>query len=226
MSSILYEIKTSKKRKTVVIKIQKCQVTVYAPVFVSKHYLDELIQSKSTWIHEQLNKQHALVKPSILTRQNICLFGQEYPINFSIDKQSRCFLMFNTLEVQTATRVKALDTFRIKQIHSFLAQQLERYLQPRLAFYCEQMNLKYRQLKVQHYRRRWGSCSSKGVLSFNLLLAQTPSWVIDYVIVHELAHLVHLNHSKQFWQLVELHYPERKQAEQWLKNKMLDLEIE
>ncbi|MDP5211599.1 SprT family zinc-dependent metalloprotease [Pseudoalteromonas tunicata] len=226
MSSILYEIKTSKKRKTVAIKIQKNQVTVYAPTYVSKHYLDELVQSKSTWISEQLHKQQALIKPSIFMRQNMCLFGQEYPIRFSVSKQSRCFLLFNTIEVETAARVKTIEPFRIKQIQQFLAEQLQLYLAQRLAFYCQQMNLDYQGLKIQHYRRRWGSCSSKGVISFNLLLAQTPHWVIDYVIVHELAHLKHLNHSALFWQLVETHYPDRKKAENWLKNRMFDLEVE
>ena len=71
-------------------------------------------------------------------------------------------------------------------------------------------------LKIRKYRARWGSCNSKGQISLNYWLMICPDWVIDYVLIHELCHLQHLDHSRQFWQLVHSYFPNVEQAKQWL----------
>lgn len=70
---------------------------------------------------------------------------------------------------------------------------------------------------VKTYKARWGSCYSDGRISFNWKLIMAATWVIDYVVVHELCHLIHHNHSANFWRLVEQYYPSYKQAKEWLK---------
>jgi len=72
-------------------------------------------------------------------------------------------------------------------------------------------------ISVRNQRTRWGSCSARGVISLNWRLIQAPPEVCDYVILHELAHLVHLNHGPRFWALVERMCPDYRVAEQWLK---------
>jgi predicted metal-dependent hydrolase len=73
-------------------------------------------------------------------------------------------------------------------------------------------------IKVSKAKRRWGSCSSKGVINLSYRLAQLPNALIDYVIVHELCHLRHMDHSKAFWREVEARYPSYRQAHKELKN--------
>ena len=77
--------------------------------------------------------------------------------------------------------------------------------------------LAVKRVSVRNQRSRWGSCSAKGVISLNWRLIQTPDFVRDYIIVHELMHLREMNHSARFWKLVREAFPRTDEAEQWLK---------
>ena len=105
-------------------------------------------------------------------------------------------------------------------------EKLESYIEMRVHDYCLQMSETLpTKLKIQHYKRRWGSCNKRRELTFNLHLASAPTWVIDYVVAHEVAHLQVMDHSKRFWQVVKRIYPDYLNAEKWLKNKGFELDI-
>jgi predicted metal-dependent hydrolase len=75
----------------------------------------------------------------------------------------------------------------------------------------------WRRLRIGDQRTRWGSCSARGTLSFNWRLVMAPGWVREYVVVHELCHLRHMNHSARFWALVDAACPDRRSAQDWLR---------
>ena len=79
------------------------------------------------------------------------------------------------------------------------------------------MNLYPKKVKVRSYKNRWGSCAYNGDISYNWKLIMLPEKIIDYVIVHELAHTIHRNHSKDFWSSVESIMPDYNEHKQWLK---------
>ena len=91
------------------------------------------------------------------------------------------------------------------------------YLRGRLALLNERTGLNGSALTLRFYKSRWGSCSHTGSLTLNRRLMLCRPDVIDYVIIHELCHLVHLNHSPRFWQLVEKHCPGWRRQRDWLK---------
>ena len=70
---------------------------------------------------------------------------------------------------------------------------------------------------LKNQRTLWGSCSTRGNLNFNRVLAQAPAEIVDYVVIHELAHLKEMNHSRRFWAVVETWCPEQKQRRRWLR---------
>lgn len=98
--------------------------------------------------------------------------------------------------------------------HRELARQV---LRRRAEYYAGQMQVSYGRIAVKDQKTRWGSCSSKGNLNFNWRLILAPEEVLDYVVVHELAHRREMNHSQQFWQLVESVLPDYRQRKRWLK---------
>jgi predicted metal-dependent hydrolase len=91
------------------------------------------------------------------------------------------------------------------------------YMKQRVEFYASKMGLIYNELKFRRMKRRWGSCSSKRDITLNLYLYNTSKELIDYVIVHELAHLVQMNHSKKFHNIVNFYMPNAKELEKDLK---------
>jgi len=92
------------------------------------------------------------------------------------------------------------------------------YMKERVEFYAQKMGLLYNELKFRRMKRRWGSCSSKRNITLNLYLFNTSKELIDYVIVHELAHLVQMNHSKKFHKVVEFYMPQAEEFEKKLQS--------
>lgn len=91
------------------------------------------------------------------------------------------------------------------------------YIPQRVAYYHAMTGGVYERITIRDQKTRWGSCSSKGTLSFNWRLMLAPPAVLDYVVVHELCHLTHMDHSPAFWQAVEAICPDYRQLRLWLK---------
>ncbi len=91
------------------------------------------------------------------------------------------------------------------------------YIPKRVAFYADVMGVSYGRITIRDAKTRWGSCSSIGNLSFSWRLMLAPFSVLDYVVIHELCHRIQMNHSKDFWRLVEQYCPDYKMKRKWLK---------
>ena len=87
----------------------------------------------------------------------------------------------------------------------------------RTAYFAKRMGVTYNRITIREQKTRWGSCSSRGTLSFNYRLIYGPAGPLDYVVVHELCHLTHMNHSKDFWNMVERIMPHYRIYKQWLR---------
>ena len=98
-----------------------------------------------------------------------------------------------------------------------LKKQAKAAIPPRVQFFAEKMGIPYGTVAIRSQRTRWGSCSAKGNLNFNCLLMLVPEEIRDYVIVHELCHLLEMNHSPRFWREVETVLPDYKIRRKWLK---------
>ena len=99
-----------------------------------------------------------------------------------------------------------------------LANHARKYISARVEYYSNQIGVTYGRIAIRHQKTRWGSCSSKGNLNFNCLLMLAPEQVIDYVVVHELCHRIHMNHSDAFWARVKEIMPDYAHWRKWLKD--------
>jgi predicted metal-dependent hydrolase len=105
-----------------------------------------------------------------------------------------------------------------KELKLFYRSLSERILKERTLIESKKMNLKVKAIKVRSYKNRWGSCSSNGDISYNWKLIMAPEKIIDYVIIHELCHLIHFNHSRDYWEEVSKKIPNYKECREWLKS--------
>ncbi len=96
-------------------------------------------------------------------------------------------------------------------------QAAAEYIPQRVAYYHRFTGGTYQRITIRAQRTRWGSCSSRGTLSFNYRLMLAPPKILDYVVVHELCHLEHIDHSRAFWNAVEQVMPDYRECKKWLR---------
>ena len=119
------------------------------------------------------------------------------------------------------------DTIKRMEVMDRRYRQAAReYFTKRCAHYHQFTGGCYRRITIRDQKTRWGSCSSTGTLSFNYRLMFAPPRVLDYVVVHELCHLTHMNHSREFWNLVSAVMPDYQKYKAWLKEHGQELNIE
>jgi len=203
-------------RKTLSLSInENAELVVRAPNRVSNDEIQKFISEKSNWI----DKKHRLIKTRLKDDLNYnlskqCLYlGSFYPIridNYSIDQISfngQMFIMNN----------ESRETINLL-LKSWYKKRFMEVALPRLRYFSDKYSLKVNQVRVKEQKTLWGSCSSKNNINLNYLLIMAPMKVIDYVIVHELVHTIHKNHSANFWQKVETIMPTYKEARCWLRD--------
>ncbi|WP_188093699.1 M48 family metallopeptidase [Sulfurimonas xiamenensis] len=191
------------------ISVKKNGEIVLKTPAVSKKYIQNLLISREEWIRKQLKIVEKNSQIRVNLQDEVLLFGKIFSIDTDKAKELRTYL-------------KKIDTTKIDNIlrcydefYKFYAQN---YIVPRVEYYSKIMDLTYSDIKFRKMRSRWGSCSSKGIITFNTELIKVEEKLIDYVVVHELAHLKHMNHSKKFHSLVNQYIPDSYELNQKLKN--------
>ena len=106
---------------------------------------------------------------------------------------------------------------KIEELTAKDIEAIRKKLVEKTTFYAEKMRVSVGRITIRNQKTRWGSCSSKGNLNFNYRLYYLPEEILEYVIVHELAHRRHMNHSKEFWEEVAFFYPNYKACRERLK---------
>lgn len=124
-----------------------------------------------------------------------------------------------------ATSAEQAREFVRSSVRGFYEDLGRRVISERLHFFSKEMELFPREVSYRCQKTRWGSCSSNGHISFNWRLSAVPLEVLDYVVVHELAHLKHHNHSRNFWKLVERHSPRWRKIRKWLAENQYSLDF-
>ena len=203
------------RRRTIAIQIRPDgTVIVRAPLRAAEKQVRDFVESKAGWIERKRSeaRQHAaLPAKQFRVGERFLFLGQEYPLVLA-DGQ-RAALRFDG---QFALSRRALS--RAPQVFEkwYKAQAL-RVLSERVSHFSAKHNFRPGRIRISSARTRWGSCSSKGTLSFTWRLVMAPPEVIDYVVLHELVHLKVKNHSRTFWDGVATLMPDYKRQVDWLK---------
>lgn len=202
------------RRRTICLTInQEANLVVKAPVFMPIRHIENFIKEKENWIRKNIAKIKARPRPKIKEYEN----GEEF---LYLGKTYKLRIIPNKTPVQLkdeliiSTHIWPHHKEALKKWYKVRAGKI---IGDRCALFSKIMGCAPRSLKISHAMKRWGSCTSKGKLNFSWRLVMTPIEIIDYVIVHELAHLHHLNHSKNFWETVKNVLPDHKKREHWLK---------
>lgn len=124
------------------------------------------------------------------------------------------------------SRLADAESRRLAAMEKRYREAARERFESRVAYYHSITGGNYTSITVRDQRSRWGSCSSRGTLSFNYRLIFAPAAVLDYVVVHELCHLTHMNHSADFWNMVASVMPEYREYRKWLREHGHELTVE
>lgn len=228
MSSTLHDdefgditIKRSAKTRSITMRLtpngQLCVNTPrHAPLFLIRHSiathrtaLRRLVHQHTVHIYrdgEKIGKHHAIaIIPTQMVAQPTVRIARQkllvsLPPEHTVDEPA----------VQCAIR---------QEVATILRREAKAYLPQRLHELAARTNSTYQRIRFSHASTRWGSCSSTGTISLNIALMKLPNELIDYVLIHELCHTHHMNHSSAFWELVEQYDPHYRSHRQRLKHK-------
>lgn len=211
-----------KSKKTLSLKISENGLVVSAPLFMSEKKINQLVISKIKWIKKKLE----LIEPQknklfIKNRASFDLLGKEIKITLLDGNNKIEWIDENNLKIffKDQDDQKKLKTFFIKWLKEIALDYFSQRAYEISKLYAIPSN----SILLSNAKSRWGTCNSKTEVRINWRLIQADPYVVDYVICHEFAHLTHMNHSRNFWNLVEKFCPNYKLAENYLKNKGFNL---
>ncbi len=225
--SFSYSVHYSARRRSVALQIKQGQLTVRAPLGYGLADVKTLVEQKQLWILKHLQQSAVQLKPDWLALQQVPLLGTMLTLELHRAVKSSVDLCKDRLIVTVSCRTQAnsYNNRVLVLLQQWYKTQAEVWFAQRVSYWQNRMQLKAADLVIGSWRTKWGYCKNTAQLGFNWRLLMAPAWVADYVVVHELAHLKHLNHSPRFWQLVAEHYPQAEQAKIWLRQHQYQLEL-
>mgnify|MGYP002394952523 FL=1 len=206
--------RSARRRKSIGLRVTAAGVEIQAPATTSQRYLEELIEQKQAWIHAKLASFTPTPPKELCEGELFEVLGTSYPLAWGTPRG----LINGHLVTPRARSLHGL--------HRWYRDYAQDHVQSRCEYWAARIGVDWSEIRVRTYRARWGSCSVAGVLSFNWRLIQAPPAVVDYVVIHELCHRVHHNHSAAFWSLVEQFDPQWRAHRDWLKAHQTQLSSE
>jgi predicted metal-dependent hydrolase len=211
-----YKLKKSDRKTTSIYIERDGTVLVIAPAPFELEKIEQILESKRSWIYRSLAEWDDLNRTRVhreyVNGESFLYLGRHYRLQL-VAEQDVPLKFKNGYFILLEQAVKDAPEF-FKQ---FYKTKLQKKLAERLKLHQAKTKHLPSDVKVMELQNRWGSCTAKGVLNFHWKCAMLPMSVLDYVIVHELAHLEHPNHSPAFWRSVEKVMPNFEEPKNWLK---------
>jgi len=220
-------IRTKKRKKTISLSIARNgDVIIRAPFHLPLQSIEAFFRDKRSWIRKKLSETSRCIDRSIarafVSGDLFPYLGEYYPLEIvgPADSHPPLFFAHERFYLNEKYRPRARDLFI-----SWYKEQAREKIRERVQFYSSRMLLCPDRQKITSARHQWGGCSSRNTLTFTWRIVMAPLPVIDYLVVHELAHIREKNHSTNFWKIVQETLPSYPASKTWLKTRghLLDL---
>jgi predicted metal-dependent hydrolase len=225
--TVSYTLKRSSKAKLIWLDIKRqTGLTVTIPRLYDLRCLHSYFKSNTGWILRNLTKYCSedplLPVTSVQPAHTISYLGKSLKVtqNQRGNDVSEVKLKRDKFIVNFNPSGESVSSEKLEQ---WLKTEASRVIKSKVSLFSQKMNLLYNRVKIRDQKSRWGSCSCRRNLNFNWRLIMAPEPVLDYVIIHELCHLVEMSHSKSFWGLVAEYCPQWHERRDWLDNHCLEL---
>lgn len=202
-----------KDKKNISIKIDNNgDLIIYAPIGISYKYIENVLTKKQKWIISNINK----IKSSYINNEDKIIFlGNEYFPKIEISNSE-------SISIDGKFIIIKANNLNFDYVNALLVNWYKEQSKTIVIQRVDELARKYclvpSKIIIKNQKSRWGSCNSKKEIRLNWRLILMPYYVMDYIIIHELCHLEHMNHSKGFWGLVKSYNPNYRKSEKWLKD--------
>lgn len=226
---LLYSLRRSERAKNTRIVIKPGKIEVVAPPKVSERRIKAFVEAQQDWIRAAVKRIADRVQavPTLAPAHyadGACIpfQGRQIPLQIkpTTAKTIRIQLHIDTTFIvylpTGIARQQSSELIRLALIR-WMKNQARQQASLLIERHARQFGLFPRSLRIKTQKSRWGSCGPQNDINLNWLLMLAPPSALEYVVVHELCHIKHKNHSKDFWQLVAEHFPDYQQQRRWLK---------
>ena len=207
------------KRKTLALYIKHQKVVVRCPLRASKSEVEEFISSSHAWIKGRLCEESLRDKQALRVERGAKIFyrARERTIVFKEGRKQRVMVVGDDFIIQGHKLTPAKAKI---QVEDFLIDKASEYILPRARGLARHLGVEHKitEIKLRKTKSKWGHCTSAGVLQYNWMIMLAPFSIIDYMITHEVCHLLHMDHSQRFWNRVESICPDCDHYINWLKD--------
>lgn len=212
--------RTEKSKRISIVAEHKDGIVVKIPEGLEERRAHDFVKDQASWIFkhwhraERLKRIHKDQLMPIAERPEISYLGRTYRLRVVTGSDLMPSVHFNG-EMLVITCFDAKESERL--LERWYRQQAKAVIVGALLTYSPLMDVKYDDVVIKDQKSRWGSCSSQGNLNFNWRLIKAPKDVLEYVVIHELAHRKEMNHSERFWKIVSQYSKNYVQHNKWLK---------
>lgn len=217
---ISYTVITSKRARNPFIKIDaEIGLALVKPYGMKLNNVSEIMECKASWILKKLKKYNLVnndEKRYLKDGDSFDLLGTSYKINIVSRSNSRPSVIRKEggIYIFLSKNSKDSPSDLLKKWCKKAAREI---ISNQVQIHAATMDVKYNRISIRDQKTRWGSCSSRKNLSFNWRIIMAPVEIVDYLIFHELCHLIELNHSKKFWAQMSYFCPDFKERKKWLR---------
>lgn len=212
-----------KNRKTMEIAVEPPNIiTVIAPNDTDKERILEKVKSKGSWIIKKLysfkHMNYRRINREFVNGESFMYLGRNYSLQIEVDfsvKKPEVKLYRGKFLVKSRDKEEAVIK---KAMEEWYRNKSKDIIEERIKYYQRFFNIVPSCIKIREQKKRWGSCTSKNELLFNWRCIMAKSNALDYIVVHEMCHMYHKDHSKEFWGLVASIMPDYEIKKEWLKN--------
>lgn len=204
-------------RKTLTITVERDRsVVVRAPYGTPREKIDAIVEQKKLWLYEKTRHAQKHDRPvkqrEFISGATVLYLGKNYRLEV-ISEDFDGILFDNKFLISRSSTAQAPSLLR-----DWYIKKAKEKITPQVKFYATHMGVSYNDILISDLKYRWGSCTPKNNLNFNWRLIKSPMRVIEYVIVHELTHLLEPNHTANFWAIVKTQLPDYLKSKEWLKH--------
>ncbi len=218
-------LRYSPRRRTIQIRVPKSDcLEIAAPAGMAWEKIQKLIESKHPWILRQLKRLNAVAADpanASLTHGSTVLYqGAPHTLLLLADGQGKPTVTYSPCAISlhlTELIGQDNDPVVYQSLKRWYAEQSQEMLLERTRYWAAQMGVQPGRISLRDQKTRWGSCSSRGSINYNWRIIMAPPAVLDYLVIHELSHMLHPNHSPAFWKEVSHWCSDFRMQRRWLR---------